>query len=833
MGRFRLPWFRRGRGAAGGATKKLIQGVVPSGMNNYTGQIFAYDEAKRSFWTTQDGSVICPLDHPYVWPLGTGGGVQTGWNTTIDGSDLADVQNSGPARHTIKMDLDGTIDVASLVATTGTTSLTLVLPSVYDPDRASEIFQMQFVDPVPGVTLGSGSKGISLANDDGGVGRLWKVTITGVAGGLAPSISVPVSSMTSGKIRRPRVVPHPTLGVTRAFPEPVGFPAEVARLKKVGMIFRTLDMGRYNARVLNGDTLTTMRLRTAEATDYLFSSNGVGEPRLSLPELITIANEAGVGMQVIFSHRDHPSLLAWQAQQLTALKSPYLFVEFSNEVWNSRFIQNTEISVMGLRAGYAVSNNSAGAVPVAYQYPYVHTTSVSIIDHVTGDQVIINSPSAGVGVWQALANNPKGTAFPKIHSKTVAWNTGDVVFASSEQTIWVAIQPVPGNNTIDRTNTAYWRVLSSTNPSDIAICPWAHILYEVQGRWAMYRYRAYMTNLIKGLVDTARTGAGKTTSQHIWNIQNTTTYRGEADAASATEPGIMLEFDNSWQTNPIVMKSVYLGITAMGGTELLWQYTNDGPNYGVLATDKQALYRTDIDGITAVNNLADKMLSDTARAYYTSKVSASIPTAITTGPFPMQGFVNAKLAAWNAANPGNPIAPITVRIGWYETGFQGATESVGWPDEAKAWNSATTYAAGYAQANFATYSGNLYRCKGTATVGLSPADDITANGSVNWEVIPPAVDFDGQSRVRIGALANAVWHHPNMEKMIKELSAVAQAWAVNQGGFFLSNVYTTVRPMMSAAGEAFGYRFYDDETLLGSPAWYAATENFTTWSALP
>jgi len=817
---------RRGHGGGGiSANKKFVQGFCPAGMNYYVDVVFTYDEGKRCYWRL-GGLSILPLDAP--WQSAT-----SGWNTTTDGSNLTDYEvgagsPGGTSRQTIKMALDGTIDLTTIPA--GNPTLTLNMPSAILQERVGQVFQIRFRDPVPGLSFSGSSAGAcGLTNEDGGVGRLWRFTIPSVAPNWQMDIPVNSTAVPGMTIKRPAIVPHPTLNSAAVSPEPVGLPSEVARLGKAGVVLRMLDPGRYNSRIINGDSMNALRLRTVEPTDYLFGTD-TGQPCISFAEQVTFCNEAGCGMHAVFSHRDHPSLIATQINELKRLVHPLCYVEFSNEVWNTQFPQAAECAVMGIRAGLGVTATTASAVASAnYMWPNKHTNTVTNMAHSTGDLVLYNVNGQGVALWQILANVPINTPLPAIHSKSIFWAQGSVAFDSVDSFLYYAIQDVPGttSNQIDRTNTTYWRVLSSTDPADIAICPFAQLIPALAGRWAAYRFRSQRTALIEDLATTARLSVGQPKVLAVINIQNGTTVRGAAAAASSTEGGLILEFDDNWRRAWEVMHSVYVGITGLTSSQTVWNYTVAGASTW-LAADKQLVYRTDVTPRQAVDDAANKILSDTNRAFYVSSIQTVMQSFLYNQSLSLQAFIEGLRVAWNAANPGNQYPVQSPRLGFYEFGFQSQTSSSGWPDEASAWSISKAYTSGYLQANFAKVGSRLFRCLADHT-----GQDPSATTGYWEEILPVNPDIDGKSHQRIGALLNAVWAHPNMYKLQQELYAMIKSFAdANQNGEFHLNGYTSVRQYADGAVFAFGFRFGVDETKAVSPAWFAAAENKTYWDAL-
>jgi hypothetical protein len=835
-GRFGFTNFLKGLGRQKGAyNKKLAMGVNPSGMNNYTHIGFTYDEAPRCAWFTQDGSFIAPLDFPYLWPTGSGHTGLMGWNTTTDGSQMVDVYDLGPLRDTVRMALDGTIDMASLVARS-ITRIDLNLPSFVAYERFSETYQVQFPMPVPGATIsGSGMVANSWQSDDGGVGRTWRFTLDGT-GALSLKISVLVNSgaVPGMTISRPRIVPHPSVGITKVSPEPVGYPPEVAKLKKVGRFLRVLDLGRMNNRTIGGDTLTALRYRTAEPTDYLFGSASAdaGQPYITVAQMVAIANEAGMGLWFIFSHRDIPALCLQHAQTLKALNGP-LVVEFGNEVWNSAFIASTETMFEGLRQGFAKVKSSAAAVPETMTLPYRHGTTTAQANAASGDKVITILSGYGTCVFRARRAVVKTEAFPTVLNTNAAYAQNATVIANYPlAAVYIAIQAVPANGNIQITDTNYWR---ATTDADATLAPWDLYLTSTDALQAREHYRAYMTNFINDAVNSARTAVGKPAAISVINVQvSVTSVRGDAtgtNAASNTEPARMLEFDNLWRRNPWVLQSIYLLNDQFPSSQQPWTYSHTFTSgaASVTTADKQLLYSDPTTSIAPINALADKMLSDAMIAFMRSNITTRRITFATGGAYSLQTFLNGQRTAWNAANPGDIVAPIVARVGEYEVGIECGVTGRGTPDEAGNWSSGGSYTSGYAQANFAKVSGALYRCKGTATVGLSPASD-----STNWELMNPVLDFDGKTRPRICALANAIYHHPKAYTLLQGVAADTAAYAASaQGGNYLSNVYATIRQMMDTPNSAFGYRFENYEDATNSPAWAAAVDNMALWEALP
>jgi len=845
MGRFNVLNRLRGLGRTR-QDKKLIMGVNPSGMNYYTHVGFTYDDGKRCAWRLEDGSpsgsFVCPLDFPYVWPTGTTN-KPTGWNTSLDGSPLSDLAESGPTRNTIKMDLDGTIDMTTLPTSPTTTALILTLPNYVAPERISETYQVQFSTPVPGAVMsGSGFVAGSWVKEDS-AGKLWRFKLSGLDN-ISIKIRVPNNStaVPSLTIRRPRIVPHPTLGTTKVYPEPIGYPPEVARLKTVGRMIRTLDLGRYNFRSINGDTLTDLRYRDVEPNDYLFGSQAAdaGQPIITLAEQVAIANEAGVGLWAIFSHRDSQTLCLQHAQTLKALNGP-LVVEYSNEVWNTGFIQNTETIFEGLRRGFAKVQLSASAQGETMLLPYRHPTSASSMDHLAGDKVITILPSYGTCVFRARTAVAKNTPFPSANNPNAAYATNATTIAKYPQaTVYIAIRDIPANSNIALTNTFYWR---PTTDADATVAPWDLYLTSNDAVTAREHWRAYMTNFIQGACDAARAAVGKAPVIRVINVQvNVTSVRNDAtgvNAASNTEPARMLEFDTLWRHNPWVLQSVYLlgDQFPTSPSQQPWVYSNSFTSgaASLTAADKQLLYTNSASSdLTQVNALADKMLSDDLITYMRNTLNARRISFATTSTYSLQTFLNKQRKDWNDANPGDQVPPLAARVGEYEVGIEGGISNKGWPEEASQWSASASYTAGYAQSNFVKIGSPnyiLYRCKGTPTVGLSPASDPS-----NWEAISQVVDFDGVTRPRICALLNAIYHHPKAYALIKGVAADTAAYAANaQGGYYLSNVYSTIRQMVNFPTSSFGYRFdfETNPTITGSPVWMAAAENFQSWEALP
>lgn len=313
----------RNRGPIDTTPKKLRMGLVPSGTNNYTWPSFFYDEAKRAWWTlaSSNGPPIYPLDFPYAYDPSTvfpnGFSAPKGWNTTLDGSTVNSSELGlavAPVeRASIKMDNDGWIDLSTLPS--GTTRICLILPGVFSKARAGNTFQVRFASPVLSAVLdGTGAVANSWQSEDGNAGYNYRFTLAGQSAAL--SIRIEVANVPGGKIKRPKIVPHPGgNGVTRSpnayTPEPVGEPQELGRIMHACRHIRTLDMMRINGRKISGDSFTALRLRDTEPTDYLFGSdtNGLDHPCCSMAEMVAIANENNAGLHVNFGHRDSDALL--------------------------------------------------------------------------------------------------------------------------------------------------------------------------------------------------------------------------------------------------------------------------------------------------------------------------------------------------------------------------------------------------------------------------------------------------------------------------------------------------------------------------------------------
>lgn len=822
--------------------KKLVQGVCPAGENYYVDQVYAYDEAKRCWWTTQSSSeLIWPLDHPYVWPLNDPAGhSQQGWNTTRDASPLSDYANGGPERATIKMDLDGTIWMDTLPA--GITSLNLQLPDAFTEARKRETFQVQFAYPVPGAVLNNGGgSGATWASDDGGAGYLYTLQLTGQSVVLAQIVIPNTSAAVPGrKVNRPRIVPHPIHGKTKVSPEPVGYPPEIERLRHVGLLYRALDQGRYNGCSINGDTITQLRYRTEQPTDYLISSAAHDNPRISLAEQVQIANEAGIGLHCIFGHRDDlEALVPQHAETLKALDGP-LVIEFSNECWNSTLgPQYLETTIEGIRRGFGTVSKSADAVPdpdLLWPTRSGNSTQTAMA-HATGDKAIYTNPQ-GSFVVQARKALPKGSPLPTTWTNK-AYKQGDITMGGTLHTLWVAKTDVPVG--IMRGDSSYW----DADPADVDERPWDLLHSTFEGSIAQWNYRSYMSQQIGDIVEAARIEAGKSPPVRIINVNpSTTAVRGDAtgvNLGSNTEPYYMLTFDDLWRKNDWVMQSMYLLSAGLGSSTQPWSYTQSTPSIGYVAADKQAVYRTDISARDAIDAALGKMLSEASRSTQVDLIQTHLETLQNTGTYSLQKYLDAQVTAWNAAHPDDPQAPILAKIGWYECGIQSITAGQGWPDDAHAWDATKTYGPGYAQVNpgtdssgtvipgnFAKVGTQLYHCLQTS-VGQDP----TTNPDY-WEVIPPCLDYDNQPHPRVVSLLNDLWLHSDAYTFIKQLMAMAQSFAnAHQGGQFYSNILSSVRAFDTQPTSDFGYRFNDDETKAGSPAWFAACEVKQEWDLLP
>lgn len=842
------------------ADKQFRLGVTPSGMNTYTYPIAAYDIGKVGYWTDQGNNQIYGLEMPYAFPNSVQGKSWYGWNSTTDGSNITDYAEGGASRGTVKMGLDGTIDMTSLGAL-GITECRFYLPTAYSAALAGTMFQVRFAHPVSGLTLVGAAAG-SWANDDNGAGYLWRFKAAGTTGtpvtGLqATYIRVPnnAANVPSLLLSRPRIVPHPgnetvTRSPAAVTPEPVGYPPEVAKWTRSGTMLRSLDLMRINFCAMAGDTLTSYRMVTSMPTDYLFGYNNA---KFSLQETATLANEAGMGLHANINHRTDPSLIPTVAAQLALVDGP-VAVEFGNENWNSGFIQNSELTIMGLRKGFGLlkkSSDAPGVAPVI-QYPYKHTTTATTVAHVQNDLTAYNLPSYGITLFRARKDMPaSGVALPTIlngTTTTVSYPAGTVILTNASRTLYVVKpgQTAPTGTPV--TNTTYFQAIDHSVDDATAVAAlvnWEVMLYNWECWTARWNYQSWMTRQLVDAVDAARAAVGKSKSLCILNVQGSNQVRTDV-GPSGNESGWMLQFDNMWRRCDWIMSSLYVGESAISPSAYIWAYVGDS----TAATDwrqqdRYDIYRTDITANQAVDAAANKILSANSRAYFINQYKAQMDLYSNRATIGLKAQLSKFQTDWNNANPGDIVTSVPCKFGIYEFGGPGNNAN-GSPDQAVAWRADAAYAAGYAPVNsafngnvqtvvgcFAKVGTQLYRCKGTATVGLSPANDSGPTG--NWEAITSYIDpFNGLSYNRYCGLFNAVWHHPNMKLFIDEIFAMVKTWGdTNQTSAFYASAYTTIRAPLTSPGQAYGYRFYEDESLAVSPAHYALLGNKAAWDLLP
>ena len=202
----------------------------------------------------------------------------------------------------------------------------------------------------------------------------------------------------------------------------------VSAMAALGKINRSMT-----PRAVNGDLITrtpyTFTMRSS-ATRYTGPPTSMG-PLFSTPLSVEIqvdaCNHAGQHMWWNQSHIDDDTCVTaeanYAATNLAAGKA--VFVELSNEQWNTQFKQYNEIIVMGLRAGLGPLGAAPGSLTpetIIYNNNGSNSNNTTVAVN-AGDKLFMAINGYGVQVYQAINAQASGVTVTPI--TTAGANTAD------------------------------------------------------------------------------------------------------------------------------------------------------------------------------------------------------------------------------------------------------------------------------------------------------------------------------------------------------------------------------------------------------------------------
>jgi len=442
-----------GLGRRRGHRPSLALGMNMSTMYTYEYYDPFWDRMRyadlRASFGSYTNAVVRGRNNQIVNPTASSSGTV---NASADGSNVSDA--AGNSYGAIKMDLDGRVYPTNGLSIT---KLTWYLQEYYD--SASIPTGYMLLD-LHGTGVISGlSNHLTIVRDLGG-GRY--IIDPDVTVKYNRSFSVLLSTMDSGGIK-PTMTPcvndlsatDPT-GNTAA--GRISNPDNATRLGAACSYVRALDWFPINNDLCGSDSPTVMATRTVECKERVTTS---ATSNVTRADMVKFCNEAGVGLQVQFSHRDDPTLIPTICAALAQLNSKICIIELANETWNGAFQQGVACTLLGCRAGFDVATagvayaDTAGATPrTIYSSNTFGNEVATLVAVPAGQQYMATISGLGSIVFKTTQSVSVGAAVPIAYSSTTSFLAGTSIMVSGGKTVTFCAQATLVGSAYDP-NTTY------------------------------------------------------------------------------------------------------------------------------------------------------------------------------------------------------------------------------------------------------------------------------------------------------------------------------------------------------------------------------------------
>ena len=584
-----------------------------------------------------------------------------------------------------------------------------------------------------------------------------------------------LSGLTSTGIPMPTI--YPEVGTTKAAlpanQQPFVAPLEISRLGAATTIMRTLDLSHVNGQQHRQDTLTAFaRYMPGDRCTGYKGSKGI----LSTTEKVAMMNDVGCGYWYQSGQRDDDTLFAQDVAHIASnLSNPFVVLEKSNEPWNNGFQQFQDDMVDGIRAGYGgipITTDSNGnptsgaetapslASDPAYslQYPVIFDARQPSIKSGTGFTLTCAVPdrnyvvlgmTPGTSVFQAIGAKNTGDPTPFNWSSSTAYTTGQCAYIKFNQTTYylkVAIVDVPGDGTVNYTNTAYWADATPANS------PWVIAFNADQTSTAGQRYHMEQSRKLWQAGADAFRAVGKRRPLNILNLQ-----------LGGTPPTDQfydrVNFGTGYKLLDAVAFGVYLGFTGNdpgnGGNRINAVSFTSRASAPWDRANRVAMYDLVTNGRSGTDG-ANEAVTLALQNYYTLLLNVGVPEVVES----MVNFLNDTVQYWYDHNHLDLGKKIGLAI--YEYNLQGIFTS-GWPCHSGAYSNTKSYgtdpsvAANYITATDpSTGQKTLYRCIRPIAAG----DNINQFDTSYWEKIP-----NSNGRLRLEDFFIRLWEHPMLAEV--------------------------------------------------------------------
>jgi hypothetical protein len=833
------------------------------GMNVGIADVFRdvdyyWDRARNCVWQANNKSLAnrqTPIGPDLINVSATGG--------TVYDAD-------GNSYGSVKMDVDGRIYPDNNL---GLTSYTLLCCCYIEPGRVTNNrFLLDFGGPCT-ITSSTNCTYQSLGNG--------QYIVNFVGDGNDTRMNVSVASMSSAGVN-PTIMPVAGSTPYSYDSTRVTTPEEAARWQAASHYARFLNVNGVNNDVVIGDTLTSFAMRTEEC-----ARNNI----IPVIDRVRWCNEAGIGYWHQVSHRDDLSLVTQQAATIAAnLTSPLCFVEYSNEVWNTKFLRQLfEVRCMGVRQGYHAPATSttngtsdsdtahgvysrswidANCQPLTIKSKNQRIETTTSCDLDANDGYFTSTNGIGQVALKALRNLAINTPTPQAYSATKTYVEGDMVWINGVGALAVSTTTHTGSggpgvylNTVDyavgaevysngvlyvsqqnpnlnhspASSPSYWLPATSSDkwvlPANYAGATplnWAMIASNNGTDVAGQRWRASQLKKIKAIFDAAFDAAGRQRPIYVVNLQQGATVTGTTVEAQLKN---QLDWDGCVDVIDAAVTAPYCGgTTTYNNANGWWSFKPDGTGDlpGLTYADKLGAY-----AIVATAADADAAVQAVADKMLTASVYQYVTDAeiavISRRKTNFQGYLNARGRSSKSAI-----------IGTYEGGWVGGLSApsnvtiVGWPEERAGWNTNTQGGVQWVSTKAYAVDSFAFDGGGNAPDGLTNDDlyrCVTANTGVR-----PSTDVSGTYWKKVIRCSSGKNRLPELQARLMR-HANFGAWAKYRhdafktafgAGYWTNFDACYGIPIEPTKLFSWGFRETTDD--VNAPAWAACAQTVTDWA---